>query len=134
MLHATEMGAALYDYLSIYIQCKCNSDRRSQLRGPASGNGRRLECALVYPGRTESTILPEELQALIADILQQQEADVQGGGRACPAGPSRYSWIGHRYDSGAAGYSVVHMASWVGIKIHGLDLGSLRGGVRWILL
>ena len=77
--------------------------------------GKRLENALEYSGRMESTVLLEDPETLDAELLQEEVAEAKrsrnGGGQAWP-----YSRT--RLDHGAAGYSAVWQngQSWVDVK------------------
>jgi len=80
--------------------------------------GRRLTNALAYTGRTESTILLEELEILDAELLQEEEAGAKAEAEM-DRGLTMFT-DGSRLDSGAAGYAVVwkNGQTWKGIKTH----------------
>jgi len=87
--------------------------------GAGSAIGKRLDWALGYAGRTETTVLLEELEAFYAETIQEDGAAAKT--EAERPSPSLTMFTdGSRLDGGAAGYAVAWQNGqhWVGIKTH----------------
>jgi ribonuclease HI len=87
--------------------------------GANSAIGRRLQTALGYSGRTETTILQGEPETFDAETVQEDgEAAKKEAERRRP-GLTLFT-DGSRLDSGAAGYAVAWQNGkrWVGVKTH----------------
>jgi len=81
-------------------------DQAREVVGAPTEIGRRLTNALAYAGRTESTILLEEPEALDAELLQEEEAEAKAEAEKGRPGLTMFT-DGLRLDDGAAGYAVV---------------------------
>jgi len=79
------------------------SDQAREVIGATPSIGQRLEHVLDSSGRTESTFLLEEPETRDADMLQEDES----GAKAVTRPGLTIFTDGSRFDSGAAGYSVV---------------------------
>jgi hypothetical protein len=109
-------------------------DQAKKVVGAASGIGKRLKNALAYIGRTESTVLLEESEALDAVTIQEDEKSAKVEAESIRPGLTVFT-DGSRLDSGAVGYAV----AWQEWAIlgghqypHGQQPRSLRRGVRRI--
>jgi hypothetical protein len=80
-------------------------DQAKEVVGAAPAIGKRLECALGYAGRTESTVLLEEPEALDAEVIQEDEAAAKAATERSRPGLTMFT-DGARLDSGAAGDAV----------------------------
>jgi ribonuclease HI len=96
-----------------------DGDQARELVGAASEIGKRLKNALAYRGRTETTVLLEEPEALDAKTIQEDEKAAKAEAERVRPGITMFT-DGSRLDSGAAGYAVAWQngQSWVGIKNH----------------
>jgi ribonuclease HI len=85
----------------------------------ASGIGKRLKNALALRGRTETTVLLEEPEALDARTIQEDEKAAKAEAERVRPGITMFT-DGSRLDSGATGCAVTWQngQSWVGIKNH----------------
>jgi len=94
-------------------------DQTREIFGAPIAIDRRLTNALAHAGRTESTVLLEEPETLIAELLQEEEAEAKAEAEKDRPGLTMFT-DGSRLDSGAAGYSVAwkRVKNWVGIKTH----------------
>ena len=81
--------------------------------------GRQLMNALAHSRRAESTVLLEELDALDADIFQEEEVAAKAEAERNLPGLTIFT-DGSRLDDGATGYSVVWRKglSWAVAKVH----------------
>jgi hypothetical protein len=83
--------------------------------------GRRLKnaLALAQRGRTETTVLFEDPEALEAEAIQEDEKMAKAEAERARPGITMFK-DGSRLDNGATGYVVVWQngQSWVGIKNH----------------
>jgi ribonuclease HI len=91
------------------------------VKGKRSG-GRRaegLKNALAHRGRTETTVLLEEPEALDAETVQEDEKSAKAEAERTRPGITMFT-DGSRLDDGATGYAVVWQKgqSWVGVKNH----------------
>jgi ribonuclease HI len=98
-------------------------DQARDVVGAAPWIGKRLKNALAHKGRTESTVLLEEPEALDAETIQEdaiQEDEKSATAKAGRARPGITMFMdGSRLDSGAARYAVAWQnGSRVGIKTH----------------
>jgi NAD(P)-dependent dehydrogenase (short-subunit alcohol dehydrogenase family) len=96
-----------------------DGDQAKELVGAASGIGKRLKNALAHRGRTETTVLLEEPEALDAETIQEDEKAAKAEAERIRPGITMFT-DGSRLDSGAAGHAVAWQngQSWVGIKNH----------------
>jgi len=81
-------------------------DQAREIVGLPTAVGRRLENALGYSGRMESTVLLAEPETLDAELLQKEEAGAKAEAEKHRPGLTTFT-DGSRFDSGATGYSVV---------------------------
>ena len=94
-------------------------DQAREVVGAPTAVGRRFTNALAYAGSTESTVLLEELEALNAELLQEEEAEAKAEAEKARPGLTMFT-DGSRMENGAAGYAVVwkNGQTWEGIKAH----------------
>jgi ribonuclease HI len=87
--------------------------------GASSWIGKWLKNALAHRGRTETTVLLEEPEALEADTIQEDEKAAKAEAERTRPGLTMFT-DGSRLDSGASGYAVAWQngQSWVGTKTH----------------
>ena len=81
-------------------------DQAREAVGAPMAIGKRLENALEYSGRMESTVLLEEPETLDAELLQEEEAEAKAEAERRRPGLAMFT-DGSRLDNGAAEYSVV---------------------------
>jgi ribonuclease HI len=98
-----------------------DGDQAREVVGARSGIGRRTKnaLALAHRGKTETTILLEEPEALDAETIQEDEKTAKIEAERTRPGLTMFT-DGSRLDSGATGYAVVWQngQSWVGTKTH----------------
>jgi len=98
-----------------------DGDQAREVVGARSGIGGRLKnaLALAHRGRTETTVLLEEPEALEAETIQEDEETAKAEAERSRLGLTMFT-DGSRLDSGATGYAVAWQKgqSWVGIKNH----------------
>jgi len=96
-------------------------DQAKEVVGARSGIGGRLKnaLALAHRGRTESTVLLEEPEALEAETIQEDQESAKAEAERTRPGLTIFT-DGSRLDSGATGYAVVweNGQTWEGIKAH----------------
>jgi len=94
-------------------------DQARGVVGAATGIGRRLKNALAYGGKTEKTVLLEELETCNAELLQEKEAEAKAAAGRTRPGLTMFT-DGSRLDGGATGYSLVWKKgqTWAGVKVH----------------
>jgi hypothetical protein len=87
--------------------------------GAASAFGKRLESALGYSGRTETTVPLEDPEAFDAVTIKEEEAMAKTEAERSRPGLTMFT-DGSRLDSGATGYAVAwkHGQHWMGIGTH----------------
>jgi len=81
-------------------------DQAREVVGTAMGIGRQLTNALAYGGRTESTVLLEELETVDVELLQEEEAEAKAEAARNQSGLTMFT-DGSRLDDGATRYAVV---------------------------
>jgi ribonuclease HI len=98
-----------------------DSDQAREVVGAVSviGKGLKNDLALAHRGRTETTVLLEEPEALDAETIQDDEKTAKVEAERPQQGITMFT-DGSRLDNGATGYTVVwkNGQSWVGIKNH----------------
>jgi ribonuclease HI len=98
-----------------------DGDQAREVVGMRTGIGRRLKNALVlaHRGRTETTILLEEPEALDAETISEDEKAAKAEAERTRPGLTMFT-DGSRLENGKVGYAVVWQngRSWVGIKNH----------------
>jgi len=96
-----------------------DGDQAREVVGARSGIGGRLKNALAHRGRTETTVLLEEPEALDAETIQEDEKTAKAEAERVRPGLTMFT-DGSCLNSGATGYAVEWQKgqSWVGIKNH----------------
>src|SRR3978361_2124381 len=94
-----------------------DGDQVRDVVGAVSVIGKGLKNALAHSGRTETTVLLEEPEALDAETIQEDEASGEAEAERMRPGITMFT-DGSRLDDGATGYAVVWKKgeSWVGVK------------------
>jgi len=94
-------------------------DQAREVVGAPTGIGRRLKNTLSHRGQVESTVLLEELGALNAELLQEEEAEAKAEAEKTRPGLTMFTDVS-RMEDGAAGFAVVwkNGQTWEGIKAH----------------
>jgi hypothetical protein len=80
-------------------------DQAKEVVGATSWTGRRLKNALAYTGRTETTVLLEETEALGAETIREDEKSARAEAERTRPGLTMFT-DGSRLDSGASGCAV----------------------------
>jgi ribonuclease HI len=96
-----------------------DGDQAREVVGAVSEIGKRLKNALAYRGRTETTVLLEEPEALDAETIQEDEKSAKTEAERTRPGITMFT-DGSRLDDGATGYAVAWQKgqSWVGVRNH----------------
>jgi hypothetical protein len=98
-----------------------DGDQAREVVGTRTGIGRRLKnaLALAHRGRTETTVLLMDPEALDAETILEDEKTAKVEAERIRPGLTMFT-DGSRLDSGATGYAVAWQngQSWVGIKTH----------------
>jgi ribonuclease HI len=101
-----------------------DGDQAREVVGARTGIGRRtkIALALAHRGRTETTILLEQPEALDAETLSEDEKGAKTEAERTRPGLTMFT-DGSRLENGKVGYAVVWQKgrSWVGIKNHMRD-------------
>jgi hypothetical protein len=98
-----------------------DGDQARKVVGARSGIGRRTKnaLALAHRGRTDTTILLEEPEALDADTISEDDKAAKAEAERTRPGLTMFT-DGSRLENGKVGYVVVWQKgrSWVGVKNH----------------
>jgi ribonuclease HI len=98
-----------------------DGNQAREVVGSKTWIGKRLKNALVlaHRGRTETTVLLEEPEALNTETIQDDEKTAKAEAERTRPGLTMFT-DGSRLDSGATGYAVVWQNGqvWVGVKAH----------------
>src|SRR3978361_1989690 len=96
-----------------------DGDQVRDVVGAVSVIGKGLKNALAHRGRTETTVLLDEPEALDAETIQEDEKSARAEAERTRPGITMFT-DGSRRDDGATGYAVVWKKGefWVGVKNH----------------
>jgi len=86
-------------------------DQAREIVGAPTEIGRRLTNALAYAGRTENTVLREELENFDAELLQEEEAEAKAKAEKGRPGLTMFT-DGSLLDDGATGYAFFFVLSY----------------------